>query len=224
MFSDSLDEDFTIDVVGELKRFHEEEIDGPLLEEDDRLDEEDMVTVGRIEGTIVQRGRLINEKAKERFQDVCTAHSEELQVMAETLFYSNGYVDEDVFADFDEDEGDILYISSISVDKPDRGKSLGLGLVKRFVDVWGGFSSLVIIQPYPKQFEYDAKEWLEDNAERLAKLTDDEKTELQEHEMAEATEKLVGYFEGLDFEQCGDTDYYYFHTLQWGGKLPEHLQ
>ncbi|KAJ3088046.1 hypothetical protein HK102_009679 [Quaeritorhiza haematococci] len=169
--SDRGEDGFVANVTGNLMRQYDPALDGDLEQTtNDPRDEKGRVKVGFIKATIIYRQRLYYS---EFFAEVCDAHSQDLLTLQESLFKMDGEIKVEAFGSIDHCEvsecnmGNILFIDEVQVNKSDRGQNLGHG-----------------------EHFYGGKEWRQENAARLASLSEEQIERLRRQDLAERTEKL----------------------------------
>ena len=102
------------------------------------------------------------------------------------------------FADADP-WGDILLLHRLTLDPLVRGQRLGLAVMHQAVRDWSSGCSLVLMKPFPLQFEADAK-----NSPTWHQLELDRFPSQQRL----AFGKLVKYYRPLGFERLGRSEFF----------------
>ena len=95
--------------------------------------------------------------------------------------------------------GDILLLHRLTIHPLARGKRLGLAVLHRVIEDWSKGCSLVVMKPFPLQFEADA--------DRKADWTD-LKLGTFSPSQGMAFERLRKYYQHLGFKRIGQTDYF----------------
>jgi GNAT superfamily N-acetyltransferase len=112
---------------------------------------------------------------------------------------------------------DILLLHRLEIHPFARGQKLGLAVLIKAIEDWSSGCSLVLMKPFPLQFEVNARN--SKNWESLA-LGDFPQKEKQ------AFQQLRSYYSQLGFEKIGKTEFYALCThLKWTAldelELPE---
>ena len=94
---------------------------------------------------------------------------------------------------------DLLIASRLAIDPLARGQLLGLSVLERMIEDWRSGCSLIVMKPYPLQFECSARKGREWDQLQLAAF---------EQNRAKAFRQLRRYYSKLDFQQVGKSDFF----------------
>ena len=125
-------------------------IDGEIFEFAEN--DEDELRAGTIRCSLVMRGRAINEEINlfEAMDDVSTP----LESLYEALFELNTYEWKKSVEEFYSSEitgSDVLFIESLELEPPFRGKGIGAQVVRETIALFGSGCWLVACLPFPLQ-------------------------------------------------------------------------
>jgi GNAT superfamily N-acetyltransferase len=155
------------------------------------------VKVGSIDAIRIYGGRAMNERWN--LWDVCDAYEQTTADAYQVLFserYEFAPVIQELFPDAM--SPDVLIIDLVRVDPAYRGRGLGLLAARRVMDVFEPDDGLVLVKPFPLQFNAHQRSAVAKDTD-LAAFTCDEKT---------AFKKLRKHWERLGFRRIPKTEYY----------------
>ncbi len=157
------------------------------------------VELGQLRFYLIRVGNAVDDGA--RLVDVFDTYQETYD--ASTAIYQPSYQDfrpaiwkifEDMYT-----SGDILLVHYIAIDLIARGQRLGLAVLKRVIRDWSSGCSLVLIKPFPLQFEYAEDRKKRDKRLALHQFTSSEK---------KAFSRLRKYYEQIGFKRIGRSEFY----------------
>ena len=152
--------------------------------------------IGTIKAHRIYGGRAMNDRYS--LWDVCNAHEQETSDCYAILF-SESYdyipVIEEMFPEAF--SPDVLLIDLVRVRPAFRGRDLGLLAARRVIDMFEPEDGLVVVKPFPLQF----------NAPNRSHRTKDEDLSGFVTDEVAAFDKLRRYWARLGFRQVGDTEY-----------------
>jgi len=93
---------------------------------------------------------------------------------------------------------DLLVLDRLEIYPFARGQKLGLAVLSNAIDDWSSGCSLVVMKPYPLQFEYEAEKRGYWQTLALSEFSQDKK---------KAFKRLQTYYSQLGFKRIGRTDY-----------------
>lgn len=155
------------------------------------------VKVGSIDAIRVYGGRAMNER--ESLWGVCDAY-EQTTADAYQVLFNDGYdfapAIEKMFPNAMSPE--VLIIDLVRIDPAYRGRGLGLRAARRVIDVFEPDGGIVLVKPFPLQFNAHQRSVAAKGAD-LAAFTCDEAT---------AFKRLRKHWEKLGFRRIPKTEYY----------------
>jgi len=172
---------------------------------DEELPAQD-ISLGCLEFYLIRVGEAMNEGA--RMADVFDSYQETMDAAC-AIF--DGSLEEfrpavqKKFADavpFD----DILLLHRLTIHPLARGQRLGLSVLKQAIHDWSSGCSLVVMKPFPLQFEGGAKNRPSWNELRFGDFLSDKAT---------AHKRLTKYYERLGFQQLGRSQFYAICPRSW---------
>jgi GNAT superfamily N-acetyltransferase len=130
------------------------EIRGKLLctVSDDSKKAARTTVVGRLEGYKICVEEALNHSVD--LFDVCDSRDQSTHELANAVFdWRLHEFKADIDREFQPIGRDILVVHSVTVNQAHRGRGLGLALVSRFMDVFDKGCGLVVLKPFPLQFQ-----------------------------------------------------------------------
>lgn len=180
------DYEFILEIHGQIQG-SDPESDGPE------------VSLGTMDLYLVRVGNAINEGA--RLFDVFDTYQATMD-LAEVV-YDDDFTEFSLavrrkFADADP-WGDILLLHRLTLDPLVRGQRLGLAVMHQAVRDWSSGCSLVMIKPFPLQFEANAKDSPTWQQLELGRFPSGKRAGFG---------KLVEYYRPLGFERLGRSEFF----------------
>jgi len=184
------DYEFILEIHGQIQG-SDPENDGPE------------VNLGTMDLYLVRVGMAINEGA--RLYDVFDTYQETMdlaEVVYDDDFTGFSAAVHRRFEDADP-SGDILLLHRLTLDPLVRGQRLGLAAMHQAVRDWSSGCSLVVMKPFPLQFEANAKGSPTWHELRLDRFPSRKKA---------AFVKLVDYYRPLGFKRLGRSEFFGYCT------------
>lgn len=152
--------------------------------------------IGSVKLLRIDGGRALNEG--ENLWDACDAHSQEAADLYRVLFRRGYDFKRSIERMFpDAMSPDVLLIELIRLVPQARGRGLGLRAARRAMDAFESHYGLVVVQPFPLQFNAHERKHRDDPD--LATFDCSEQTALA---------KLRRHWSQLGFERLGRSDYF----------------
>lgn len=182
-------DDYVIQVSAEIVGTHWPDDNGPSKE----------VILGELSLYLIRVGNAVNHGI--RLHDVFDVTQETMDAgnaIFDSRFRDYNSTVQKLFADPCSSD-DVLLLHRLEIKPFARGQKLGLAVLIRAIEDWSSGCSLVLMKPFPLQFEAEARK--SDDWEPLA-LEGFPQNEKQ------AFKQLRGYYEQLGFKKIGRSDFY----------------
>ena len=157
------------------------------------------LVLGNLKFYIIRVGNASNDRV--HLHDVFDASQETLDVG--NAIYNSSYSEfapavESLFPDANP-WCDILILHYLTIPPYARGQRLGLSVLERVMRDWSSGCSLIVMKPFPLQFESRAKKDRDWESLALGKFPSTQR---------EAFQRLRAYYEPLGFERVGRSQFY----------------
>lgn len=182
-------EDYVIQVSAEIVATHYPDDHGPSRQ----------VILGELSLYLIRVGNAVNHGVG--LHDV-------FDVTQETIDAGNALFDSS-FRDYNttvqklfmepNSSDDVLLLHRLEIKPFARGQKLGLAVLIRAIEDWSSGCSLVVMKPFPLQFEVEARKSERWEPLALEGFPQNEK---------QAFKQLCGYYEQLGFKKIGRSDFY----------------
>ena len=168
----------------------------------------DNVLLGELTFHVVRVGNVINDE--NNLYDVFDCHAETAEAAAAIFNASCTDYRAAIGRGFEEAAlgGDILLLRRLRIAPVARGQRLGLSVLERVVRDWSSGCALVVLKPFPLQFESHARKGRDWERLDLGSFTQSK---------GAATAKLAAYYSTLGFARIGRSP---FHALCPMERLP----
>lgn len=161
------------------------------------------VLLGKLNFFVIQVGNAVNHH--EELAYVCDAYHQTMEAGSAVFdLVNNGFHPhvQEMFPDAC-DVDDILLLDHLTIHPLARGQRLGLAVLRQVIEDWSKGCSLVVIKPFPLQFEAEAQKSEKWTQLELGKFSSSEKI---------AFGKLRNYYQRLGFSRIGRTEFYALPT------------
>lgn len=191
-------EDFVLDVAGNIFGSPDHFERPPDISDKEIL-------LGKVKFHVIQIGKALNNREGSAY--ICDAYQQTLDAGFAVLDFATGDFHphvEEMFPDAIPMD-DLLLLDRITIYPIGRGQSLGLAVLHQVIEDWARGCSLVIIKPYPLQFEATDKR-------------SDDWNQLALHTFPSAKRTAFGtlrnYYQRLGFRRIGRSDFYARSTAE----------
>lgn len=193
-------EDFVLTVNGEILGCSHSETDTEL--------DCKVVRLGKFKLYRIQLSKAMEYEETAGF--ICDAYQETMDAGSAVFDFATNDFSPSVLKKFSDLDlfDDILLISHLTIYPVARGNRLGLAAIVQMIQDWSKGCSLIMIKPFPLQFEAGPPETEDRRQLELEKFPTSKKI---------AFTHLRNYYRRLGFKQVGRSDFY---VLSPGGKLP----
>jgi len=185
-------EDFVLTVDGEIWGQPD-----PTVELPNNVDHD--VLLGKLIFYVIQVGSALGHNQELDF--AFDAHQETAEAGFAIFDLANGEFQplvQEMFPDACP-TGDILLLHRLTIHPLARGKRLGLAVLHRIIEDWAKGCSLVVMKPFPLQFEADAESKANWTNLKLETFSPSESV---------AFGRLRNYYQHLGFKRIGQTEYF----------------
>lgn len=163
------------------------EIDGEIVVEEEGGA---AVRAGSIRAYLLEGSRAINDG--QSLEDTCDEHSVELAEVHALVYDEDG-----IKGSISDGCGgnDVLFVATIVVLPAHRGRRLGHIALQRTIDTFGTRTAVVLLKPYPLQFQHQSV--------RSETWREEQRIDAFDRDQPRATARLAAYWSEVGFQAIG---------------------